>query len=457
MFSERQRVVVVDDNYDEVKNLLSALWKKGIPYIYLNGQMEDIPAAPFSGVRLIFIDIILNMESPSDKNNAAPIANIIRKIVGGNPGPYSVVFWTKNDKLIGDVLRYLKSADISPVGYIDLEKPTKLDDMPTIIDLMLKLEEKLSLLESFNYILEWESLVEETMHKFSANLFSVVPSDGNINGWSNRIQAILGTLALSYAESSGLENNENDIRNAFLLLTDSFKDSLQQILKTKPLDYTTKLSQESLSLEQIAKLNTSLFVDFQPDKKVSLGNVFIINQPDEHLKESLYKNIYPDNKIQDGTLICGMIVTPLCDIAHSKYLHNQKNCYRILYGLMIPVMDYEQVENSLKPGWIEKKKQDLIDELREKGCLQKYVDTVNKYFQKSIMKDSVFRVEPLWHDQQNQTFILLFHFGSLSSVWWDDNDVPRFEFAIKEHLAFDIQSKLANHINRLGNSMLQFE
>jgi hypothetical protein len=141
MFSERQCVVVIDDNYEEVKNLLSALWRKGIPYIYLNGQMEELPEAPFSGVRLIFLDIVLDMENPSDRNKAAPIANVISKIIGQNPGPYSIVFWTKHDKLlIDEVLRYLHSANISPAGYINLEKPTNLDDVPTVTELILRME-----------------------------------------------------------------------------------------------------------------------------------------------------------------------------------------------------------------------------------------------------------------------------------------------------------------------------
>jgi hypothetical protein len=152
-----------------------------------------------------------------------------------------------------------------------------------------------------------------------------------------------------------------------------------------------------------------------------------------------------------------MIVTPSCDIAHRKYLYNQKKCYRIIYGLLIPVADYVQVEKSLKPSWIEKKKQNLITELTQKGSRKEFIDTVNRFFKGSTQRDSLFRIEPFWNEEKGQLYILIFHFGSLSSVWWDDNDVPQFEFAIKEHLAFDIQSKLANHVNRLGNSMLQFE
>jgi hypothetical protein len=61
-------------------------------------------------------------------------------------------------------------------------------------------------------------------------------------------------------------------------------------------------------------------------------------------------------------------------------------------------------------------------------------------------------MEPFWYKEK--FFQLVFHIGRLTSVWWNKEEIPEFAFAIKEHLAFDIQSKMANHANRLGNSML---
>jgi hypothetical protein len=416
MFSERQRVVVIDDNYEEVKNLLSALWKKRIPYVYLNGQMEKLPEVPFSGVRLIFIDIVLDMESPSAENNAAPVANVISKIVGQNPGPYFVVFWTKHDNLIKEVLRYLGSVNISPVGHIDLEKPAKSDDGPTVAALISRLEEKLFQLEAFNYILEWERLIEEAVHNFSANLFSVIPPDGNNAEWSKRIKSILGKLALSYTGKSELANNENDIRNAFLTLTDSFKDTLQQIIKTKRLDYTSELSRETLTLEQVAKLNSSLFIDFHPDDNPEFGNVFFVDQSAQtQLNEAISNSVKLRMENRKDAILVGMIITPSCDLANRKYLHNGEDCFRILYGLLVPV---------------------IMDTYKHK-------------------QEADFTMEPFWYYAKGKPYQLIFHFGSLSSIWWKKAEIPKFEFSIKEHLSFDIQSKMASHANRLGNSMLQ--
>jgi hypothetical protein len=274
-------------------------------------------------------------------------------------------------------------------------------------------------MKAFNYLLAWENLLDKTISDFSNKYFSAVSTDGNNDDWSGKMVVLLGHLASSYTGEK-LYNNTEDLKNAMLAMGDSFGASIQKSIKAENLDLEMHLLQEPIELQDIAVQNALLFLDFQPAKKISFGNLFIINQPDKHLKEALYKNIYPDNT--DGTLICGMIVTPSCDIAHSKYLHNQKNCYRILYGLMIPVMDIAHIKKIHR-----------------------------------IKKDSIFMIEPFYYEQKELIFILLFHFGSLSSVWWDDNDVPQFEFAIKEHLAFDVQSKLANHVNRLGNSMLQFK
>jgi hypothetical protein len=456
MITGYQKVIVVDDVFKEVEPLLSALWQKGIPCIYLTGQQEYLPEKPFSGVRLLFLDIELDTKALSDKNKASTLAAVVKKIIGEKPCPYFIVFWTKHDdKVIKEVLRYLDTDHISPVGWMDFEKPASSDSTIKITELIKKIESKSAEMGAFNYLLVWENLLDKTISDFSNKYFSAVSANGNTDDWSRKMAILLGHLASSYTGEK-LYNNTDDLKNAMLALGDSFGASIQKSVKAENFALEMSLLQQPIKLQDLAVQNSLLFLDFQPDKEVSFGNVFIMNQPDEHLKEALYKNIYPDNKIQEGTLICGMIVTPSCDIAHSKYLHNQKNCYRILYGLMIPAMDYEQVENSIKPEWIEKKKQDLIDELNKKKCSKKYVDIVNKYFQKSTMKDSIFRVELFWHEQKNQVFILLFHFGSLSSVWWDDADIPQFEFAIKEHLAFDIQSKMASHANRLGNAMISF-
>jgi hypothetical protein len=427
MLSERQKVVVVDDKYDEIKHFLSALWKKGIPCIYFDGQPQNFPSSPFSGVRIIFLDIVLGTEgTSSDRNKAAPAANIVKHIVGDKPSPYFIVFWTKHQELIDEVLRYLNLDSISPVGYLKLfKKPQLSDNIKTTDEIIKEMDLKFTELGAFEYMLTWENIVEKAAYNFSTNLFSKLTAKGTQHDWSNQVTALMGSLALAYTETSSLNNNTDDVRNAFLMMTDSFKDSLQQTIKLENLMYNTSLLNSPMNLEQIAKINSSLFIDFNPGKQPFLGNVFIINNPDQHLYTALIKNIFISNEKTDNINIAGMIITPACDLANKKYLHNDKDCFRILYGLLIPIQDYNKLKKNLKLG--------------------------------NNQQQALFDFSPFWYPIKNNPYLLVFHFGSLTSLWWSEDEVPDFSFTIKEHLAFDIQSKMANHANRLGNSMLQIQ
>jgi hypothetical protein len=458
MITGNQKVVVIDDKFDEVAPLLQALGKRGISYLWLDGSIKNFPEKPFAGVRLMFLDIELPETSGgTDKTKAAAIFVRIKKIIDKNAPPYFIVFWTKHNEIISIVLDNLRTENIEPVGHLNFEKLTVLTREDAVQNLLDKIDTEFQRLGAFNYLLDWENNIEQASSGFSNEFFSSVVSNGNQAEWSNQVVKLLGNLALSYTGEKSLNNNVDDLRNALLIMSDSFKSSIQSSLKSNPLNYDMPLSGESLDMKQLSKQNASLFIDFNPDKQVSFGNVFLIDPPEVHLKEALSKNIFPDGQIPDGTMISGMIVTPLCDMANKKYLHNSRNCFRVLYGLLIPIVDYGQVEKCLGPAWIESKKQDLISELQRKGCSQKSIDTANKYFQKLIPKNSLFRIEPFWYEQKELPYILIFHFGSLSSVWWDDSKIPQFSFAVKEHLAFDIQSKMSNHANRLGNSMLHPE
>ncbi|GHV85092.1 hypothetical protein AGMMS50230_07000 [Spirochaetia bacterium] len=449
-----QKVVAVDNDFGEIAPLLQALGKRGIPCLWLDGSMDNLPEKPFSGVRILFLDIELETAGSSDATMASAVFARVERIIGKSTSPYFIVFWTKHEKVIDLVLGNLKSVGIEPIDHLNFEKIESLASDDAIEDLLKKIDSKLTDIGAFSYLLEWENHLEKTVSDFSDNFLSDIVSTGNLAEWSAKVVSLLGNLSLSYTGERSLSNSDEDLRNAFLLLSDSFSDSVQNSIKLKTFSYSMPLTNTPLTLEQVAKMNSSLFFDFYPNKKVEFGNVYIMCPPDIHLREALCKNIFPDGDIPAETKVCGIIITPPCDMAHKKYLHNSKHCFRVLYGLIIPILDLQQVENSLKPAWLEKKKQALITELQSKGISKNFIDTVNSFFQKVTPKDSLCKIEPFWYDQKQQPCILIFHFGSLSSVWWDDTMIPPFAFAIKDHLAFDIQSKIANHANRLGNAMI---
>ena len=454
MITDMQKIIVIDDKFDEIKPLLTALGIMGIPSTYLDGLQENLPTRPFLGVRIIFLDIVLGTEGTSDNNQAATVANVVKHIIGEKPNPYFIIFWTKHLESIDNVLRYLSSDNISPIGHLMLDKPTSSNVIKTTKEIIDEIDLKIKDLGVFDYILTWENIIEKASYYFSTSLFPNIPANINQSDWSKRIASLMGTLSLAYTDQNTFSHTESDLRNTFFMMADSFSDSLQQSIKSEQLSYHTELSDKPVSMEQLAKINSSLFFDFNPEKSITFGSVYIDKNPDEHLINSMINDIFKNSKTPVNIELIGMIMTPSCDIAHRKYLHNDKDSFRILYGLLFPLQDMSDYENYFMPDWIQKNKNDLLDELKNKNSDNKYSKIVKQFFKNYPQPQSHFYTKPFWDNIKNIPCLLVFHYGSLTSLWWDNNEIPDFIFLIKQSLAFDIQSKMVNHANRLGNSML---
>lgn len=425
MLSLNPKVVIVDDQYEEVAPLTKALWKKGIPFIYLDGAYNNLPKKPFVGVRFLFLDIELGTQGNSDENMASALAGRVKSLIGEKSSPYFIVFWTKNNSQISQVLKYLKVDGIAPIGYVDFDKPIRWDkDAVTEDDLIKKIDKKMNSLGAFQYILDWENVVESAVSDFSSDFLSLVQTDGDIGSWSATTANLLGNLSCACTGSEQLSESFSDnIKNSMIMLSRSYMDNLQKHIKSKEFDDRCPLSATPLSLTQRAKLNSKLFFDFRPPEIPTLGSLFIQENQDSNYWKTLAKSIFKkEENAPQGTSLCGIIITPACDLAWGNNLHSDENHtinYRILYGLLIPV---NEENNKEKPR-------------------------INK-------KESFFCTEAFWYEKENKPYKIVFHFSGLTSEWWGEKDIPPFDLIIQEQLVFDIQSKLANHANRLGNNML---
>ena len=66
--------------------------------------------------------------------------------------------------------------------------------------------------------------------------------------------------------------------------------------------------------------------------------------------------------------------------------------------------------------------------------------------------DSFFSVEPFRFKDKNHTVV--FNFQTMGGVKRDSLKKEAILFGLRRDLLFDIQSKAANHVNRLGNSII---
>ena len=411
------RVVIIDDTYSEAKPLIQLFGKNNIPYYYYEGTPDDLPDEPIKGVRFVFLDIELEgLRGQSVKNIASALTTRLKKIIGVNNGPYLIVFWTKHPEIIDQVIVNCKKIKIQPIAHVDLEKSIckNKDGNFDIGKITKQINKKLKKTKAFQLYTEWENIVNHSCSDFTQAFSSLTPVDDN---WSKNTAAVFYKLYKSYVDKNITNNADIQFKLACSLLNRSFSDTLDRNT-TEHLKAPDgfKIDNGTLDLNIISKINTSLFISYNPIQKNVSGNVYILNKKnnEKHL-ESLKSSLFKQGKVPDACKLCRITITPDCDIAQNKTLKRKDNkIHRVLYGLMCSAEISSNARN-------------------DRG------------------KDAVFDIGPLWVD--NKTQIIVMHFGTIS--FWDESDSDgTLKFGLRRDLLFDLQSKAANHVNRLGNFQL---
>lgn len=191
--SNSGRIIIIDDNHEEVWPLIEALGKNQVPFIYLDGTLENLPEKQFQGVRFVFLDIELQgMEGLNSKSKASALAGLLKKLISPSNGPYVIVFWTKHMEVIELVLEHCSSIAIPPVASVDLEENEcmRTEGSSRIQTITDKLEEKLAHIGAFPLYAAWEDAVHDAATAFTAEISSLVPAGKDTTKWSNNTAAL---------------------------------------------------------------------------------------------------------------------------------------------------------------------------------------------------------------------------------------------------------------------------
>lgn len=411
LISESGRIVLIDDNRDEMDLVLNTLARQGVPSIYFDGTAEQLPEQPLKGIRFVFLDIELSgMEGQDDKTKASGIVGILKNILSSDNGPYVIAFWTDHKEVIPLVLENCKKAGIPPVTSVDLEKPANLNQITE------RMHDKLKTIGAFQLYVEWENTVNKASIEF-VRKFSSLASIAN--DWSKDTSILFHELYKAYVEENEFEDEEEQFKCACHLMNRSFLDTLEFTTRNKlKLPEGFKLEQGAISNETKAKLNFSLFLGDALTVRHNPGNVYKIDK-DEY-KNMLIGSFFKDGQSPATPILCKVIISPECDIAYNKMISIKEPdgksdvAHRIIFGLILPVFP----TSSLVPTG----------------------------------RDAFFRIYPIWYDNKEQE--LIFHLASMSFCPEKEFTQPPL-FTLKRDLLFDLQSKAANHVNRLGNYLLK--
>jgi len=422
LLPENGRVVVIDDNYEEVLPLLKVLSKNKVPVMYFTGDVVELPDRPFSDVRIIFLDIELATEGQPDKTKISTASNVIYKIIGTNNNPYFIIAWTKFNNLLDRIRKTLKNN--SPLLILNLEKSEcKNENGEFDIGIIEnRLRDELKKAGIFHLFMLWDNLVHKSAGEI-VNDFSTFYSLNN--DWDKRTSIAFYNLAMAY---SGLSvnpaNTDEMIKNALLAFNGTFLDTLENNIR----EYTSlgekhiKMIRGDIDAKISAIINTKLLcVMSGKSGKPEPGNVYeldVLNTADKDKikvkinelfnskgKISKYKK---KNKLYRQLKHVFLEVSPVCDYAQKKW-----RVHRVLPGLLWP----HEHEARIKKAEFYIYKTPLFE-----------------------IKGNLYRL-----------VLDLRHLGSLN---FSELQNKKPLFRIRHELLVDIQAYTARHINRPGVTSL---
>jgi|GEM_PF-797315 len=281
------RVIVVDDEPDEALPVLKALAKKGVSAAYFTGNLEELPeeSSRLSGIRLAILDMDIT-GSGSDKNKAAALVNVIKKIINPQNGPFAVLVWTKHPEIIELFENYIfLEKDIpNSICTVTLTKDKCKKNGNFNFEIVAdKLSEALSETSPLLFLQTWEEKCFKAASEVTNNLS--ILSENNAEGleewrknWKEQLLMLMRTMAQAQAGKHLTQDN----------CLDSFYGSLNPLhadrMENKVSDLTAFLIQKSseiidsladVSVEQKAKINTMLHIAFEGTSNFSGGNIYL--------------------------------------------------------------------------------------------------------------------------------------------------------------------------------------
>ncbi len=270
ILSNSQKVIVLDDKYEEAEPLIKSLAKVGIPTIYCDGDVENIPSSPLLGVRIVFSD--LRFSAVSDPRSVSTfLITLLKNLISIDNGPYILFIWSKHDnEYLEDVKKELSETNeiAKPYMIINMEKSGFIrvipkenevykqiasvvtsdkekdvnselieiiknnigqdDETVEVIEgglekLQAYLQKKLNEVNSLSILLMWEKIVNNASRNLVNSIAELSePSDE----WDNNIKVLIQNLAYANAGKSIEKTSKSYIINAISALNQMLPDEL---------------------------------------------------------------------------------------------------------------------------------------------------------------------------------------------------------------------------------------
>jgi hypothetical protein len=347
-------VLLIDDDIKESSPLMNLLSKHHIPFIYQSGDPHSFPETPYTGIRIIFLDLVLgtDLESQNSKTQISKVISVLQSLITPDNGPYFIIAWTKHDDQIPLLIERLNESKLKnnlPLNTLSLEKTTymRTDEhgqyifKPDALELISKtMKEKLSELGSFRLLLAWESIIKSAGIKTINSFNNVLIESGK--KWNERFGLVFYEMAKASMGKNININDPNFTSKALLSFNAVLADFLEKEIKNFNYeDFKITETSEQKTEDLIGTINQRLLFHENPEN-IFPGNIYPLSDRvsvDELLINSILKDSKPELK-KTFTSKCTFVMvdfTAICD-----YAQNKIGLHKLVAGFILP-KEYESI------------------------------------------------------------------------------------------------------------------
>ncbi len=438
------RIAIIDNELDQALPLMKVFAKNNLPYVFYKG--DDVSFLPdensrFNDIRLLFLDInLLNSRTASVKEVKSSLFSVIRSVISENNFPYSLIYWSIQEKEYAGVVEDLFANELKDRRPINLIPFVKSDFFPNFsdtevdnnIDLIAEIEKIINAQHSYSYLLEWENVVHKAADKTLQEVFS---SYHEFEDWANNANYILEKLGNAYL---GKHYNDNTkIKASFISFNSVFKDTLEHSVYTTDIPNAISLTYDkSKIVGKVNSINEKLNLSMDVTNIAESGNILVLENADEKFFGALLIKLL--SKIQLGNFlrqqqkeITEIELNSLANKELKKIKEDIKASWIKIEMVVTPICDYVQKSNKIYDR--------IVKGLLIPSDYKMFID------EKS---EAVF-VLPITISYNNREYILILDFRYFSTTdLSSENAKPVFR--LRQELLAEVQSRLARHISRQG-------
>lgn len=336
LFPQYGRVVILDDKMEEVKGLITLLSKQSIPFVYLDHVPEEYKSYSGLGIRIIFLDLVLE-NATDEKTVKSVLYNNLNTLIKKDNGPYVIAVWSTQKEHYQQQIEELKDElECAPEKVIYLEKtPFKefKDELYGCLEKSFKEVFKDCSLLSF--ISLWENSINGSAIQVTSKFNDILPKE--VKRKASVYVANLARMMLASTIKKDT-SNESKVSAAY--------EGLNLLLNKEANHRNARIAKSASEIISISP--TEIKVDeIEANTVLWIGDKYLYNAPKNvYLSEKVFNvSIFKYSDISAASnIVIEIDITNKCTYFQDK---TKNSGHQFVYGVLLDENKFDKRESNL--------------------------------------------------------------------------------------------------------------